>query len=150
MIYIVLNDDKSIKEARHESCGRPAEPYVEVEETAWAPLSGYRKDKLSWDGTQIVLDPAETLTKTRKALTDAMQAHLDATAQTRGYDGILSLCSYATSQNARFGPEGQAGVTFRDAVWAYGYQIIAEIQAGARPIPTEEEFLAEMPVMVWP
>lgn len=93
---------------------------------------------------------AEALAKTRKTLTDAMQAHLDQTAQTRGYDGILSLCSYATSQNARFGPEGQAGVTFRDAVWAYGYQIIDEIQAGTRPVPTAAEPVAALPSIVWP
>ena len=92
----------------------------------------------------------ETRAKLRKTLTDAMQGYLDQTAQTRGYDGILSLCSYATSTNARFGPEGQAGVTFRDAVWAYGYQIIAEIQAGTRPVPTASELVAALPSIVWP
>jgi len=93
---------------------------------------------------------AEALTSTRKVLADAMQAHLDQTAQERGYDGILSLCSYATSANARFGPEGQAGVTFRDAVWAFGYGLIDEIQAGTRPVPTAEELVAALPSIVWP
>lgn len=92
----------------------------------------------------------EALASTRKVLTDAMQSYLDQTAQERGYDGILSLCSYATSANARFGPEGQAGVTFRDAVWAYGYQIIAEIQVGTRPVPSAAELVAALPSIVWP
>ena len=93
---------------------------------------------------------AEALDRTRKTLTDAMQSYLDSTAQERGYDGILSLCSYATSANPRFGPEGQAGVSLRDAVWAYGYQIIAEVQAGTRPVPTAEELIAALPSIVWP
>jgi len=93
---------------------------------------------------------AEALARTRTVLTDAMQSHLDRTAQERGYDGILSLCSYATSTNARFGPEGQAGVTFRDAVWAYGYQIIAEVQAGTRPVPSTAELVVALPSIVWP
>ena len=93
---------------------------------------------------------AEALARTRKMLTDAMQSYLDHTAQERGYDGILSLCSYATSANPRFGPEGQAGVSLRDAVWAYGYRIIAEIQAGTRPVPSAEELIAALPSIVWP
>lgn len=127
-------------------------------EADWTPLAGetffdhrLTEDELlaAFPGRAEAL-AAETLERTRKTLTDAMQAHLDQTAQTRGYDGILSLCSYATSQNARFGPEGQAGVTFRDAVWAYGYQIIAEIQAGTRPVPSAAELVGALPSIVWP
>lgn len=31
-----------------------------------------------------------------------------------------------------------------------GYTILAEVQAGTRPLPTESEFVALMPAMVWP
>ena len=93
---------------------------------------------------------AEALASTRKVLTDAMQSYLDQTAQTRGYDGILSLCSYATSSNPRFGPEGQAGVALRDAVWAYGYAVIDDITAGKRAVPTAAELVAALPAIIWP
>lgn len=86
----------------------------------------------------------------RSELTNVVQAYLDATARTRNYDGILSLCSYASSPHPKFGPEGRAGVAWRDAVWAKCYEILADVEAQVRPVPSEAELLAEMPAMVWP
>jgi len=83
-------------------------------------------------------------------LVQAAQDLLDTVARSRNYDGILSLCSYATSKHIKFGPEGIAGVVWRDAVWAKGYDVMAEVQAGQRGIPTTLEFLALMPLMTWP
>jgi hypothetical protein len=80
----------------------------------------------------------------------AIQGVLDATARTRHYDGILSACSYATSTNATFLAEAQACVAWRDAVWAYGYAQLALVTAGARPLPTVAELLAELPAIAWP
>ncbi|MDP3124615.1 MAG: hypothetical protein Q8M84_03180 [Thiobacillus sp.] len=83
-------------------------------------------------------------------LTNVVQAYLDATARTRNYDGILSLCSYAASAHLKFGAEGLAGVAWRDAVWASCYSILAEVQTGIRTVPTADELMAELPAMVWP
>lgn len=86
----------------------------------------------------------------KQQLVNAIQVYLDNEAQAHYYDGILSLCSYATSTNLKFGPEGLAGVAWRDACWALGYAVLAECEAGTRTIPTVDELLAEMPVMEWP
>jgi len=127
-------------------------------EPSWTPMAGEiffdhqpaeEELQAAFPGRAAAL-AAEALDRTRTVLADAMQSHLDTTAQERGYDGILSLCSYATSANPRFGPEGQAGVSLRDAVWAYGYQIIAEVQAGTRPVPSAAELVAALPSIVWP
>jgi len=109
----------------------------------------------TWDGQTLIPPPEPepvppTPEQIQQRMTGLMQAHLDDTAKTRGYDGILSLCSYTGSANPQFAAEAKAGMAFRDAVWAYGYQVLAKVQAGARAIPTDEDLLAELPAIEWP
>lgn len=63
------------------------------------------------------------------------QARLDGWAQSRGYDGILSACTYATSQIPRFAEDGQRAVALREQTWARLYEILDEVQAGTQPVP---------------
>ena len=92
----------------------------------------------------------EFLASTKSRLTSAIQSMLDDKAKERNYDSILSLCSYATSPTAKFSDEGQAGVSWRDEVWAKGYAILADVESGSRAIPTVDELLAELPDFAWP
>lgn len=86
-----------------------------------------------------------------KAFTDAIQRRLDDFARTRNYDGILSAATYATSTVPKFQAEGQYAVTARDATWAAAYQILAEVQAGTRPMPSRpSDIFPELPVLAWP
>lgn len=80
----------------------------------------------------------------------AVQRMLDNKAEERNYNGILSLCTYATSKNSKFSAEGQAGVVWRDAAWATCYEVLAEFMAGKRQQPTVDELIAAIPAMVWP
>ena len=82
--------------------------------------------------------------------TGAVQQHLDVFARTRGYDGILSAATYATSTVPKFAAEGQYAVEARDATWAKCYEVLAAVEAGSHPMPTLDELLAELPVLTWP
>jgi hypothetical protein len=80
----------------------------------------------------------------------ALTAHLDTTAQTRRYDNRIT-CALRAGYAGPFQAEGAAFATWMDACNALGYQILAEVQAGARPAPASPEaFIAELPPMVWP
>jgi hypothetical protein len=85
----------------------------------------------------------------KEQVVTTIQTLLDNTARSRGYDDIVSLCTYANSTIPKFKAEGQAGVDWRDACWAKCYQIMSEVQGGTRSIPTPEEILSELPNIIW-
>lgn len=102
-------------------------------------------------GHPVLVDPPPPTIEQQIAIyTDEVQRHLDTFAATRGYNSLLSACSYATSTVARFAVEGQYCVTLRDQTWTQCYQILADYQQGLRPAPTLEELLAELPQPEWP
>ena len=82
-------------------------------------------------------------------LTEAVQAMMDAKAQEKNYDNIHTACTYANSTDEIFRAEGTACIAWRDAIWRKCYDILAEVKAGNRAIPTIEELIAELPVLVW-
>lgn len=94
--------------------------------------------------------PAPTFADTQLQYTVAIQAHLDATAQSKGYDGILSLCSYVSSTNSTYAAQAKAGLDWRDNVWAYANNLLASVKAGTTPAPTEAALIAELPTITWP
>jgi hypothetical protein len=104
--------------------------------------------------THIINNEPVTAPPTEKqiitALTVAIQQHLDSTARTRHYDSVDSASKYIGGSNPTWNAEGLALRDWTIAVWEQCYEIMAEVQAGNRGIPTAEELLAELPVMSWP
>lgn len=90
-----------------------------------------------------------TAEEIQKMLTDGVQSYMDTKAQERGYDNIHTACSYANSTDEIFKAEGTACLAWRDSVWRKCYNILDEVKAGKRVIPTLEEVIAELPVLVW-
>lgn len=81
----------------------------------------------------------------------SVQQRLDTFAQTRKYDNILSAATYAGSTIPQFALEGSYAVQIRDATWAKLYQMLAEVEAGTRPIPAAyDEIETELPALEWP
>ena len=122
------------------------------------------QEQLIWTATErFIPDSALTLVEvqadffnlfvdapgTQAMLTKAVQDYMDATVQDRGYDGIATACTYATSTDTTFAAEGTACVAWRDKVWRHCYDTLAEVLAGERDIPTTEELIAELPELVW-
>ena len=106
-----------------------------------------------WDGEQFVPPAPEPIPPDQllAQIVQATQARLDAFAQERNYDGILSACSYATSTVPKFQAEGQYCVQARDATWAALYAILAQVETGERPLPAGyAELEAELPILAWP
>lgn len=84
-------------------------------------------------------------------ITARVQERLDLFAQTKGYDNIVSACSYATSQHPKYGPEGRYCVTAREQTWDAMFAIEADVIAGNRPMPQNyDEIAAELPTLTWP
>jgi hypothetical protein len=98
----------------------------------------------------IRINPQKVAEKQIADFVAKVQDRLDAFARIRGYDGILSACTYATSTNPKFAGEGQYCVQVRDATWAACYAILTAVQSGQRPVPTWEELEAELPALEWP
>lgn len=80
---------------------------------------------------------------------DGIEAYMDSVVQTRNYKNIHTAASYVNSTNEKFAREGAACNKWRDDVWDKCYAILAEVKAGKRAIPTLEEVIAELPVLVW-
>lgn len=82
---------------------------------------------------------------------EAVQRHLDATVQARGYESIHTCVTYADEPAVpRFQAEGQAARAWRSAVWAQCYAVLDEVLSGERVPLTPAEMVAELPALVWP
>jgi hypothetical protein len=79
-----------------------------------------------------------------------VQMMMDSTVRARHYDSLLSACSYVGSANATFAAEAKACVAWRDAVWSSCDALLAQVEAGSKPVPTSAELLASLPALTWP
>lgn len=116
----------------------------------------YNTELDRWETAWIVrpLTPEEIAADVlamKQSIVAQAQERLDAFARTREYDGILSACTYATSSVPKFKAEGQYCVDARDATWNSLYTMMAEVEAGTRPMPTGyADIEADLPPLAWP
>jgi hypothetical protein len=84
----------------------------------------------------------------RAELVAAVQAHMDAVAQAWGYTNMVYAVSYADEPAVlQFQQEGMALRAWRSAVWGACYELLAQVQANTRAIPTVAELVAELPAV---
>lgn len=104
------------------------------------------------DGRPALVDPSPPAFADLVAMNvAAIQTELDRRAKMKGYDNIVSACSYAAqAEGDLFQAEGQAFLRWRSQVWAQAYAFLAEVQAGTRTLPTPEGAVAAMPALELP
>ncbi len=125
----------------------------------YKPFTG-RVTEYDWGEVEVILQEAEDIANTPppeltqeeilQQFMDQIENWMDQVAAERGYKSMERLCTYVGDPNTLWDAEGQAGLTFRSAVWVKAIEIENDVLAGTRPIPTIEEVLAEMPTINWP
>lgn len=78
-----------------------------------------------------------------------LQELIEAQAKSKNYDSSLSCASYANSQNLQWKAEADAFIAWRDAVWAYAYNLFEVAQQGGN-IPSVDEVMQNLPQITWP
>lgn len=121
-----------------------------LDDAAFAHLLPDGCVEITQEEADAIANPPPAPEQIIAGFTAAVQQRLDDFAKTRGYDGILSAATYATSTVPTFAAEGQYAVQIRDATWAKCYEILAAVEAGTKPVPTLDELMSELPVMTWP
>lgn len=117
-------------------------------------MSRYVYDAMSGAVQELPDNPVEQMQQPTPAelqarYTALLDAHIDAKARERGYDSRVT-CALRAGYPGPFQTEGQAFAPWMDDCYEKGQQVLADVTAGTRQMPTPEAFIAELPPMVWP
>ena len=129
---------------------------IAIEEWEIKPPGYIQSNSADFDDTYSngeFIKPIITLTQEElvNIITASTQRKLDEFAKTRNYDGILSACTYANSSIDKFKIEGQYCIDQRDLVWNTLYEIMAQVLAGTRPMPSGfVDIESSLPILSWP
>lgn len=102
-----------------------------------------------WNGSEWEYKEPPTAEEVQLKMTQFVQNFMDVKVQERGYDSILSACSYVNTGIERFDREGEICRVWRSAVWNKCYEILADVQSGKIGIPTEEDLIEMLPKLEW-
>ena len=129
----------------------PLEDNVPSYDTATHRINGtsydLQADKVVKVYDVVEIPQEEIMTAKAKSAEQAVQAHINAKCVELGYDSENSIAKYLVEGNA-FYTECKTISLWISDVWVYTYQVQADVVAGLREIPTNEELLAELPVFI--
>jgi hypothetical protein len=110
-----------------------------------------RWETFALDPDVVTANQAARAQRIQADIVAATQVRLDAFAQTRHYDDIKSASDYAGCSVPKFSQEGTYCRDARAETWAKLYDMLAEVQAGTRPMPSGfADVEPELPPLVWP
>jgi hypothetical protein len=98
--------------------------------------------------------PEPTIEQIKATLETAIDQHIDQIAKYKRYGraGIspsVACLGYASYLNP-YQAEAIAYGQWIASIWPVVNQIMADVESGTRPIPTEQELISELPEMIWP
>lgn len=116
-----------------------------------APISGGGVDwKRGWNIVELsASEKSEKALEKRKEYEQAVQRLLDKTAQDKGYNSIISMCSYGSSTKPQWKAEAVAANKWRDDCWNEALVQLGNYIASGT-IPDLDTFIASMPKPNWP
>lgn len=129
---------------------------LRISDGAYIPVDEANTDYqayLAWLAEGNTPEPADQPTQVQiiASIASAVQSHLDAAAQSLGYDDIKTAVTYAEEPAVpKFQAEGQALRAWRSQVWAKCYELLDEAKSGTRSAMTAEEVLTELPKLEMP
>ncbi len=118
--------------------------YVTVEAYG-APMDVIGEDKVTRTYPAIPISSNDLIA----IYTRELDAYIDNTAKADRWDSRITCVARASYENPWQAKAIAFGI-WMDTCYALAYQILAEVETGARPMPTVAEFIAAMPVMEWP
>lgn len=81
---------------------------------------------------------------------NAIQSLVDEAARSMQFNDGVTMASYAASTVGPWAAQAQAFIAWRDNVWQYAYSELAKVQTKKRKQPSVQDFLQELPAIVWP
>lgn len=123
---------------------------VEVNDSLYATLYGKRIEVGADGQPREFIAQQPSIEQRAAALLRVVDAHLNAAAQAKGYDSIITAALRAALPSSPFHTEGLAFGNWMDAVYAKCYEVLAQVQADEIAEPTKEELIAMLPVLVLP
>lgn len=92
----------------------------------------------------------EPITLTQQDYATAIQAHVDATAASKGYGDGYALASYKDSTVPAWASEANAFIAWRDSVWLAAYLLMGEVAQGLKAQPSVPDLMTQLPTIEWP
>lgn len=126
--------------------------------TMYSPVTEWRLSEVpvqvppvGLSGEMVDVPPEPIPTDPKELYRQAVQAHIDATAQSRNYEDGFALAGYTSSTVAPWRAEAETFVAWRDQVWLFVFETLAQIEAGTTPAPeSPAALIGWLPVIEWP
>lgn len=111
-----------------------------------------------------VAAPDLSATEIARAKEHLIDTHILTVLRDKGYDGPHSIAKYQNLTDAqvaslpsderqtamRYRAECQAAALWITRTWIKANAVMAEVMTETRPVPSDEDLIAELPTVVWP